>query len=52
VLEWKFNSLDVNGDLILSRDEYWALRELVKKVLLLSFVKKTLEEFFLKEFYM
>lgn len=32
VLEWKFNALDVNGDLILSRSEYWALRELVRKV--------------------
>lgn len=32
VLEWKFNSLDINGDLQLSRDEYRALRELVRKV--------------------
>ncbi|XP_054276219.1 SPARC-related modular calcium-binding protein 2 isoform X2 [Macrosteles quadrilineatus] len=32
VLEWKFNSLDVNGDLILSRNEYWGLRELVRQV--------------------
>jgi len=32
VLEWKFNSLDENGDLELSRAEYGALRELVGKV--------------------
>uniref|UniRef100_A0A1B6ENY2 SPARC-related modular calcium-binding protein 2 n=1 Tax=Cuerna arida TaxID=1464854 RepID=A0A1B6ENY2_9HEMI len=31
VLEWKFNSLDENGDLVLTKNEYWALRELVRK---------------------
>uniref|UniRef100_A0A1B6HDW2 Thyroglobulin type-1 domain-containing protein n=2 Tax=Homalodisca liturata TaxID=320908 RepID=A0A1B6HDW2_9HEMI len=31
VLEWKFNSLDENGDMMLTKNEYWALRELVRK---------------------